>query len=132
MRAHGWLCFILLLAPVGALRAAEPVPLEAFAAAPQTTNVAISPNGAQLAWCVTNGNDIHVVVFDVSKQQYLRTLPLDKANTLVWLRWVDDETVLYSVRFLDTYRMQGGEYRRYFTRVFAVDVPTGKRRNLLM
>jgi len=71
-------------------------------------------------------------VFDVSKQQYLRTLPLDKANTLVWLRWVDDETVLYSVRFLDTYRMPGGEYRRYFTRVFAVDVPTGKRRNLLM
>src|SRR4051794_36290444 len=105
MRAHGLLCLILLLAGVGALRAAEPVPLEAFAAAPQTTNVAISPNGALLAWCVTTGNDLHVVVFDANKQKYLHTLPLDKDRSLLWLKWVDDETVLFSVRYLDTYRM---------------------------
>src|SRR5262245_5988212 len=94
MRLHGWLCFVLLLSQVGVLRAADPVPLEAFAAAPQTTKVTISPGGGLLAWGATAGNDVHVVVFDATTQKYIRTFPIERERSLTGLGWVDDETLL--------------------------------------
>src|SRR5689334_5057886 len=123
----------LLLLAATAVQSAPP-PLEAFADGPQTTNVRMSPNGRLLAWCVTKGNSVNIVVFDTSTQKYLRTFPISKDVSLRWLHWVDDETLFVYARAPGSFRYSYIEppARLYLGRGMVLDVATGKSQNVFL
>jgi dipeptidyl aminopeptidase/acylaminoacyl peptidase len=112
--------------------AAPEVPAEAFAALPQVSDVELSPNGALLAWSDRSGSQVKVVIFDLARKSYRRTLRVDPSMTLRSLRWSDDGTLLMTLSQVQALPVEAGGKRYTFFRTLAVDVASGKSVMLLM
>lgn len=125
---------LVLAALLGAaVHAAPEVPAAVFAALPRVSDVALSPDGALLAWSDRSGLHVRVVIYDISRKDYRRILAVDPTMKLRSLGWGDSDTLLMDVSQVQSVTEWDGPDRRYtISRIIAVDVPSGKSHMLLM
>jgi dipeptidyl aminopeptidase/acylaminoacyl peptidase len=95
-----WLTAFLLLAGV-AVRAAGPLPTEAFARLPQAEWMALSPNGQWFAAVMNRGGEALAVTHSVDGQEPIKALLKtdNREFRLSWVRWVSDSRLVIGVRF---------------------------------
>ena len=110
---------------------AAPPPAEAFAALPQVSDVALSPNGTLVAWGERNGADEQVAVFDLAAREFRRRFGIAPKTRLRDIYWSDDETVLIDIS-QPWEKQHIGDERYEFFRTLASNVTTGQSRILLM
>lgn len=110
-------------------RAAPEIPVAAFAAVPQVSDVELSPDAQLVAWCDHSGPDAKVVIFDLAAKAFRRTLSIDPKMELRSLLWSDDETLL--VNLSEVRKFPGAPLFQY-SRTLAVDATSGNSRMLLM
>lgn len=104
------------LAQVQPPAAEPPLPLEAFTAPPQVTNLCLSPDGQQLAWLLHLDGVTALVsrrVDEARPVQVLRRLP---GIAIAWVGWLSDERMLVGTR--QTMRRSGID--RLETRLLSV------------
>lgn len=82
-------------------RAAEPLPLDAFANLPMVTSVELSPDGQRIATLVNSGDNTVLAVRDVAGHPTLKPLLKtdNKQFRFSWIRWVNSERLLVSIAF---------------------------------
>jgi dipeptidyl aminopeptidase/acylaminoacyl peptidase len=119
---------LILTALLGAsAQAAAPqAPAAAFAALPQVSDVALSPDGKLLAWLDQSQPVGKVVIFDLAAKKYQRSVSLDPSLTLHSIIWTDDDTVLVGLTRLENFRAEEGRRRDLFYRIMALTVDSGK------
>lgn len=103
--------------------AAPPPGAEVFAALPEETQPAISPDGHWLAWFERKSPQPGVVVFDLDARKTLRILAIPANSTLSSLYAQSNRTLLLSVQDAGPGVVAG-------SRVIAVDVNSGASRVL--
>ena len=124
-------CVTFFLAISAAAAPAAPPPAEAFAAFPETSDLALSPNGNLLAWADRSGAEPMAVVFDVAAAQTRRKIAVGKEYKLRGLNWSDDETLLIDLSQTDKDETAGGKSYEIW-RTLAIDMATGKGHVLLV
>lgn len=116
------LCALLGLALTPGVGAAPPG-AEVFAALPEESQPAISPDGRWLAWFERKPPQPGVVVFDLGKRKTLRIVTIPRNSTLSSLYWQGSQTLLLDVR-------DAGPGVRAGSRIVAADVLGGTSREL--
>jgi dipeptidyl aminopeptidase/acylaminoacyl peptidase len=89
---------LLGLGIVSGATAAPPPGAEVFAALPEESQPAISPDGHWLAWYERKDPPIGVVVFDLGARRNLRVFTPPDGGTVTALDWQSDETLLMTVQ----------------------------------
>lgn len=129
----GWLAIIAAPLLTGAILRAEAAPpgAEVFGAVPSVQSVALSPDGATVAWAETGGEVQQVVAVDVGSGRTVVRSPLPADMKLRSVAWADRETLLIDVS--TAHLVKGDKPQLYeFQRTIALDVASGKSRILLM
>lgn len=112
--------------PAGTLAAA-------FGAAPQQTDMTLSPGGRMLAWQQPNGSGSEVVLYSLDARKVRRTLQI-AGMSVDWLAWEDDGTLLIDTAQIERLppgsRLDWGRAVRV-SRILSVDVASGRSRTLL-
>lgn len=93
----GLLALLLCAGFVRGATAAMPG-VEVFAALPEETQPAISPDGHWLAWFERKAPAVGVVIVDVEARKTLRVLSVPEGDVVVWLGWQSNETLLMQLR----------------------------------
>jgi dipeptidyl aminopeptidase/acylaminoacyl peptidase len=104
--------------------AAPPPGAEVFAALPEETQPAISPDGHWLAWSERKDASVGVVIFDLGTRQNLRVLGVAAGDTLVSLTWQSNETLLMELQIAPNHPGPGRQ-------VLAQNVASGESRVLV-
>lgn len=118
---------LLALVGLGALSASQAAPppaAEVFAALPEETQPAISPDGHWLAWSERKGESVGVVIFDLGTRQNLRVLGVAAGDTLVSLGWQSNETLLMELQIAANHPGPGRQ-------VLAQSVASGESREVV-
>jgi dienelactone hydrolase len=124
---------VLPLLLAGAAEAVAPLlPAAAFAALPQVSDVELSPDGTLVAWLDRSEPQVKVVIFDLARKSYRRTLNVDPSMTLRSLFWADDDSLLLSLSQVQALPIDAGGKRYTFFRTLAIQVASGKSVMLLM
>ena len=124
---------VVLSLPAGAAQPPSGLSAE-FGALPQYRAVVLSSSGRMLAWLRPGGSGDEVVAYDIGAHAVRRVLRLPAGVDVGWLGWEDDDTLL--VNTADTERvptylhLDVGRAVRW-SRVLALDIPSGKSRILL-
>lgn len=121
----------LLLALCTAGRAAEPLPVEAFAALPAIDQVSMNPAGTLLVSADQSSAVPAIEIFDIAARKVNNRFTIGADMKLRDLEWSDDETLLVTLSL--TYRRNMAGNRAYeIWRTLAVNTTTGSRNFLLM
>ena len=118
---------------MGTAAGSAPPPIEAFAALPAISDVALSPNGNLLAWADRSKTDAIVVIYDIAAAKPARQIAVGSEYKLRDIGWADDETILVQLsQAQKPTTTDRNRYRLEIFRTLSINVPTGKASLLLM
>jgi dipeptidyl aminopeptidase/acylaminoacyl peptidase len=89
---------LLGLGLVSGATAAPPPGAEVFGALPEETPPVISPDGHWLAWFERKAPPVGIVIFDLGTRKNQRVLTMADGDTLSWLDWQSNETLLMALQ----------------------------------
>jgi len=107
-------------------------PLEAFAALPFMQSATLTPDGKRIAAVINLADGSAVISRPISGGQPAVLYKADNRELFInWIRWVNNDRLLISVRFPARAMKEGlGNTLTVHTRLFAADADGGKPRNL--
>lgn len=107
--------FILLLAlnmmPT-VVGADDRIAAEAFSRLPETRNVRLSPNGLYIAYLKNIGHETVLVTRDLTTDKIYGLVKTDnKRYKISWLKWANDDQIVFGVRYPSAFFVTFGETR---------------------
>ena len=132
LRINQFLAILLALAGTSLCRANAPAPqVEAFGTLPLETEVAMTPDGNELAWIDHHEAKPRVIMFDLATRKTRRIMAVPEHTKLRELIWNDNRTLLIVLSETSEAKRSTQTSDEYF-RVIAEDLDGGQGRMLPM